>query len=254
MARLSVCIEMIFRDLPFVERIRALAKAGFPAFEFWSWSGKDLQAIAEAKKRESLQVAAFGVNTGAPLVDPASRPTFVEGTRRAIEVAHALECKTLIVTVGNEMAAEPRERQHAAIVEALRAAAPVAEQGGVTLVVEPLNVLVNHKGYYLASSAEGFGIVAEVGSPGVRLLYDIYHQQITEGNLIQNITRNIDLIGHFHSADVPGRHEFGTGEINYRNVIAAIDEAGYRGYVGLEFGPSTTPEASLAQVKQVLSQ
>ncbi len=251
MARLSVCIEMIFTDRPFAERIAATAAAGFPAFEFWGWSNKDLAAMAEAKKKAGLEVAALCVETGGPLVDPATRPAFLEGTRQAIEVAHRLGCETLIVTVGNEIAGAPRERQHAAIVEALQAAAPLAEKGGVALVVEPLNILVDHKGYYLATSAEGFEMIREVGSPAVRLLYDIYHQQITEGNLIQTITENIALIGHFHSADVPGRHEYGTGEINYRNVIAAIDKAGYQGYVGLEFGPTGTPEEALAKVKAI---
>ncbi len=218
MARVSVCVEMIFNDRPFLERIPATAKAGFPAFEFWGWSNKDIPAVAEAKKQAGLELSAFCIETGGPLVNPATKPAFLEGTKKAVEVAHALDCKTLIVTVGNEIAGVPREGQHQAIVEALRAAAPIAQQAAVTIVVEPLNILVDHKGYYLATSAEGFDIVREVGSRAVRLLYDIYHQQITEGNLIQNITENIGLIGHFHSADVPGRHEFGTGEINYRNV------------------------------------
>ena len=253
MKGLSVCVEMIFNDRPFTERVAATAQAGFPAFEFWGWASKDVVALAELKKRAEVEVAAFCVDTGGPLVDPATRPAFVEGTKKAIEVAQVLECATLIVTVGNEIQGVPRKRQHAAIVDALRAAAPLAQEAGVTLVVEPLNVLVDHKGYYLSTSAEGFEIVREVGSPAVRLLFDIYHQQITEGNLIANITSNIDLIGHFHSADVPGRYEWGTGEINYANVVAAIEKAGYEGYIGLEFRPSGTPEEALEKVQQILS-
>jgi hydroxypyruvate isomerase len=115
--------------------------------------------------------------------------------------------------------------------------------------VEPLNIAVNHKGYYLYSSAEGFDIIRAVGSPNVKLLYDIYHQQVTEGNLIQTITENIELIGHFHVADVPGRHEPGTGEINYANVLKAIDETGYNGYVGLEYAPKASALESLRKVK-----
>jgi hydroxypyruvate isomerase len=105
-------------------------------------------------------------------------------------------------------------------------------------VLEPLNTLKDHRGYFLASSYEAFEIIEEVGSPAVKVLYDIYHQQITEGNLIPTITENIGLIGHFHVADVPGRHQPGTGEINYKNVFAAIDGSGYNRYVGLEYGPT----------------
>jgi hydroxypyruvate isomerase len=103
---------------------------------------------------------------------------------------------------------------------------------------------VNHKGYYLATSAEGFEVIREVGSPAVKLLFDIYHQQITEGNLIANIRAGIDLIGHFHTADNPGRNELGTGEINYRNVFKAIEETGYQGF-GLEYAPIADPAETL---------
>ncbi len=134
------------------------------------------------------------------------------------------------------------------MVACLKTAAPLAEEAGVTLVLEPLNILVDHPGYFLTSSREGFEIVEQVGSPAVKLLYDIYHQQVTEGNLIATITSHIDLIGHFHAADVPGRHEPGTGEINYANVLAAIDEAGYEGFIGLEYAPTVATAESLQAV------
>ena len=119
----------------------------------------------------------------------------------------------------------------------------MAEEAEVTLVLEPLNILVDHPGYFLTSSREGFEIVEQVDSSAVKLLYDIYHQQITEGSLIATITSHIELIGHFHAADVPGRHEPGSGEINYANVLAAVDEAGYEGFIGLEYAPTAgTPQ------------
>jgi len=121
------------------------------------------------------------------------------------------------------------------------------------LVIEPLNVLVDHPGYYLTTSAEGFEILDEVDSPNVKLLYDIYHQQVTEGNLIATITSHIAQIAHFHVADVPGRHEPGTGEINWVNVLRAIDEAGYAGYVGLEYMPTGATVESLEYIKAVVN-
>jgi len=157
---------------------------------------------------------------------------------------------TSIVTTGNEMSL-PRSVQHEAIVAGLKGVAAEAEAQEITLVLEPLNILVDHKGYYLATSDEGLQILREVGSPRVKLLYDIYHQQITEGNLIQRITSSIDLIGHFHCADVPGRYEPGTGEINYVNVFRAIAETGYDGYIGLEFRPTGDHADALQATKRI---
>jgi len=249
--RLSACVEMIFRDRPFPERIELVAKCGLRAFEFWGWRNKDVDAILEKKKATGLEVAAFSVDPGQRLTLRQSKENFVSAVRDTIPVMKKLGVSRMIVTVGNEIPRVSREEQHTSIVECLKAAAPSVEEAGVTIVVEPLNTLVDHGGYYLWSSAEGFQIVREVGSNNVRLLYDIYHQQIMEGNLISNITKNIDLIGHFHVGDVPGRHEPGTGEINYLNVFRAVATSGYKGYIGLEFVPSKSGEEALKQVREM---
>ena len=248
MLNLSVCIEMIYRDLPFTDRIAQVGQVGIPAFEFWGWENKDIDAIGEAKEKAGLAIASCAGSGGGALVDPAERNAFVEGVGKSVEVAHRLSCKTLIITTGNEQAGVSREDQHQSIVEGLKQAAPLAEAGKVTLALEPLNILVNHKGYYLSTSAEGFQILEEVGSPNVKLLYDIYHQQITEGNLIDHIEAGIQDIAHFHVADVPGRHEPGTGEINYRNVFKKIDALGYEGYIGLEYMPLSDASQTLKHV------
>ena len=260
--KLSVCICTVFGEYEFVERIAKVKEAGFPAFEFWGWSRLDLDAVTRAKEETGLDLAALCVDTADPetkkamsggsLVNPECRGAFLAAARETIQVANRLGCNTIITTVGNAQPHLADAQMHQSIVEGMKAIAPEAEKAGVTFVLEPLNTLVNHKGYYLWSSAEGFEICREVGSPAVRLLYDIYHQQIMEGNLIQTITENIELIGHFHSADVPGRHEYGTGEINYRNVLARIDETGYDGYIGLEYKPTGNSAASLAQIKTIL--
>jgi hydroxypyruvate isomerase len=252
MVRLSVCVEMIFTELPFLERIGAVADSGFEAFEFWGWRNKDVDAILRSKKEHGLAISSLSVDPGGRIVDYSTKDVFIKGLRDSIEVAHKLGCERLIVTTGNEMIGVPRVVQHQNIVKILKEAAKLAENANVTLVLEPLNVLVDHKGYYLYSSGEGFEILREVDSPNIKLLYDIYHQQITEGNLIDTITKNIKLIGHFHAADVPGRHEFGTGEINYSNVLKRIDELGYGGFVGLEFMPLVESKEALRAVRRVL--
>jgi hydroxypyruvate isomerase len=252
--RLSACVEMIFRDRPFPERMELVAKCGLPAIEFWSWRDKDVDGIIAKKKETGLQVAAFCVDPGTRLTHPRFRDEFLAAVRGTIAALKKLDVRTMIVTVGNEIPRTPRGEQHQSIVDGLKAAAPVVEEAGITIVVEPLNTLVDHKGYYLWSSKEGFEIMRQVGSPNVKLLYDIYHQQIMEGNLIANITKNIDLIGHFHVADVPGRHEPGTGEINYLNVFKAIAKTAYKGYIGLEFVPSKSGEEALKHVKELAQQ
>ena len=245
MIKFSACIEALYKDVPFVERIEKVAAVGMKAFEFWGWGNKDIDAIKAAKDKAGIELATFGADVGGALVDPSNRDKIPEALKQSVEVAHKLDCKRMLVTTGNEIEGVRRGNQHQSIVDGLKVAAEILEAEGITLSLEPLNILVNHKGYYLATSEEGFQIVDQVGSPSVGLLYDIYHQQITEGNLIANITGNIEKIAHFHVADVPGRHEPGTGEINYKNVFKSISESGYDGFVGLEFWPQCPDDDAL---------
>ncbi len=249
--KFSVCIEMIFNELPILERPAAVAAAGMPAIEFWGWKNKDLAALKKAADAAGVQIAGFCVETSVPLVNPETTVQWIEEAQESVAEAQRWGVPTLIVTTGQELALA-RQTQHEAIVAGLKGLAPIAEQANVKLVLEPLNVLVDHKGYYLSSSDEGFHIIEEVSSPNVKLLFDIYHQQISEGNLISRITQNLDKIGHFHVADVPGRYEPGTGEINYRNVFARIAETDYEGFVGLEFRPTGDPTTALYNVRKLL--
>lgn len=244
MIKLSACIEMMFGEVGFYDRFKAAAGTGLGAVEFWGWCGKDLGRIKQLKDELGLTVSAFGVSSEDDefnkkrLLYRDGIDAFVEASKLSIEKAKVMGTPSLIITTGQERSDITRYKQHANIVLCLKAAAPLFEDAGVTLVLEPLNILKDHRGYFLPSSYEAFGIIEEVGSPAVKVLYDIYHQQITEGNLIPTITENIGLIGHFHVADVPGRHQPGTGEINYKNVFAAIDALGYDRYAGLEYSPT----------------
>lgn len=249
---LSVCIEMIGREVPFAERVALAARAGYRAVEFWGWQNKDLEAIAAAVDKQAVAIAAFSGSSG-KLLDPALRDELIAEVKASIETAKRLNCTTLLVTTGNERPGVSRQEQHDSIAAGLKAVAPMAEKAGITLVLEPLNVLVNHKGYYLSTSAEGFEIIRKVDSPAIRLLFDIYHQQITEGNVTSNMLDNLDLIGHLHLADVPGRHEPGTGELNYANILKAVRDAGYRKYAGLEFLPTGSSLSALQEVRQLIS-
>jgi len=253
MAKMSICVEMIFTDSPFLERLDRVKNVGLSAFEFWGWRDKDLEKIKETANRLSLSCSGMGMDISGALADPKTdKEKMVQEFKETLKTAAYLKTPVVFVTTGNEIPGISRERQHKSVVGNLSLLAPFAEKAGITLALEPLNALVNHKGYYLSSSAEGFDIIKEVNSPNVKLLYDVYHQQITEGNLIQNITSNLNLIGHLHIADVPGRYEPGTGEINYANVLKAIDYAGYKGCIGMEFSPSLQPhEKSLELILKI---
>lgn len=248
--KLSVCIEMLFTELPFTERIKKVAELGIKGFEFWGWQDKELEKIDKVRKRFDMQLVAFG-GSGAPLTDPAQTESAIKDIKKSLKVAEDMGPESLIITVGNEQKDISREIQYKNIIKVLKKVAPLAEATGVTLVIEPLNTLVDHQGYYLNKSKEGYKILNEVDSPGIKLLFDIYHQQITEGNIIENITENINLIGHFHLADVPGRHEPGTGELNYNNIFSAIKKTEYNGFIGCEFKPQSSSEESLKKVKKI---
>lgn len=245
--KFSPSVRAVFgkSDITINEMIQKAYALGYSTIEFWKWwEEEDLDEI------RSL-VMSLNMNVGSvctkfiTLTDPAFRDEYLRGLQESIEAAKRLDCKFLISQTGNERPGIPREEQAQSLVEGLRATVPYLEQAGITLVVEPLNILVNHKGYYLETSREAFQIIDQVGSPNVKILYDVYHQQVTEGNLIMNITDNIDKIGYFHIADHPGRHEIGTGEINFRNVLDAIRKTGFDGYIGLEYFPIEDPEEGL---------
>ena len=264
MIKLSSCIEMMFREVPFEDRIAEAKRVGFSAWEMWSWTNKNIESLVEATERANLPAVGCVVGSqdenllatwqeGGMLVKDNAH-LFGEMVEETIEKTEPLNIKTFIVTTGNALPNVSRDAQQEAIVESLKVAAPILEKNGCILVLEPLNILVNHMGQYLYRSDQGFEILRKVNSPNVKLLYDVYHQQITEGNLIDTIRENIDAIGHFHIADVPGRCEPGTGEINYKNVLKAILESGYRNYVGCEYNPSEgkTTEESAAQILDIV--
>ena len=258
MIKLSPCIEMLFSDTPdFYDRFAAAKKAGADTVEFWNWTGKDLPRIKSLLDENGLKLAAFCVAgdnaefNEKRLMYREAIPAFLEVSKESIAKAKELNCPSLIITCGNERNDIPRAEQHTNIVLALRAAAPLFEEAGVTLVLEPLNILTNHRGYYLDSSYEAFAILEEVGSPNVKLLFDVYHQQISSGNLIDTIKKFGHLVGHYHIADVPGRHEPGTGEINYKKIFEAIDATGYDRFVGMEYksiAPSAESYAAVAEL------
>ena len=173
--KFSVCIDSVLKGSD-SERIEICKKAGAEAFEFWAWWNRDLDALKRAADNAGLKISAMCTKF-ASLTDPGQRAEYKEGLRQSLEAAAKLGCRILISQTGNDTGGE-RALQHKSVVEGLKECLPLLDRTGVTLVLEPLNTFIDHKGYYLWQSSEAFGIIDEVGSPQVKVLYDIYHQQI----------------------------------------------------------------------------
>ncbi len=245
----AVNVEMTWNKLPFLDRLRKVADAGFSHYEFWPWKGKDIDAIAKLNGELGLHTAQFSAYWG--ITSPEKRSDFIEAVRNAIPIANELKVKKLTVVAGEETPGLSREEQTQAVVDNLKAAAEVVEPHDITINLEPLNILVNHPGQLVVTSDHAAEIIKSVDSPHVKILFDVYHQQISEGNLTNNIRKYKDLIGYYQIADHPGRHEPGTGEIRYAHVLRVIHDVGYKGAIGLEFSPKGDPMAALQAVREV---
>lgn len=248
--KISVCIDALFSGMDIEDAVCVVKDMGIPAVEFWTWEDKDWDKLKRVKEETGIEIAAFCTGF-ISLVDETKREEYIEFLKRTITAAKEVGCKMLISQTGAEMETS-RDVQHASLVDGLKACIPYLEDAGITLVIEPLNTRVDHKGYYLSSSDEGVQIIKEVGSKNIKLLYDIYHQQITEGDLIRRIKEYAPFIGHFHAAGNPGRHELYNSEIDYCTIMEAIKETGYEGYVGLEYFPMDQFEKGLEYAKKVI--
>lgn len=241
--KFSLCIEPVFTGHPFYDRIRLAAACGLDAIEFWDPSGYDAARVGRLAAAEKLDVAAIGLCDSWGVRMNAGRGKVLQRVEDTIRAGRDIGCGTFIALGGETMCRA--DSQKSLLIENLRRVGDLCEKNGVTVVLEPLNSLYDHKGYYLDSSYIGFEIVRCVDNPHVKLLYDCYHMQIMEGNLVNSIRENAAYIGHFHSAGVPGRHELTKGETNYPFVIAAAEAAGYDRYFGFEYWPTYDDETSV---------
>ncbi len=247
----------------FDRRLEAAAQAGLPSVqlvaEYVAWDDAEYRRVRQLGR--SLKVG-FDALVAQPdwrkrpvtLVDPAHRDGFLADLRRALSAAKKLDCPRIILMSGDERPGVPRPLQYSSLIEGLKRGGELAAKENVTLILEPLNSLVNHPGYFLSSGVEGLEAIKQVANPHVKLLFDIYHQQVQEGNIIETLTGNIPHIAVFHVADCPGRHDPGTGELHYANIYRAIAKAGFQGHVAMEYLPLGEQVASLTQAVADLRQ
>ncbi len=236
--------------------VRMGAKYGFSAVEQLGWSHLDLDRAKATLDETGITSTCIIIQSKEHpeygeqmawthgMVWEDTREIFIESFRESVAAAKKMNVPNICATVGNLRSDVSSEAQFETCVKTLKALSHIAEEEGIMIVLEPLNILVNHMGYYLVTTEQAVSMIKAVDSPNCRILFDIYHQQISEGNVIRNATENIDLIGHFHIGDNPGRNEPGTGEINYDNVFRAIRNAGYDRYLAFECG-KTVPVPEL---------
>src|SRR5918993_224458 len=251
MPKFAANLSMLFTEHPFLERFERAKAAGFRAVEFLFPYEYEIAAIARELRRNELEQVLFNLPAGnfatgdrGMANDPTRTEEFRAGVEEALKIANELRCGRLNCLAGLWLSDVPEATQTATLVENLRFAADAARSAGVLQVVEPLNAF-DAPGYFLPTPESGFAVVERAEHPNLRLQYDVYHAQRMSGNLAATIAARIDLIGHVQIADSPARNEPGTGEINYPFVLQALDDAGYDGWVSLEYRPRHTTESSL---------
>ncbi|WP_257346154.1 TIM barrel protein [Pseudalkalibacillus decolorationis] len=248
----SLCIGA-YPDKDILYHLEKVKEHGFHGLEYYGWEQLDVDIVAKEQERIGVGIIATCTRYF-NLVDSSKREEYLQGLKETIDACDKLGTKSIITQTGNVIENVPREVQQQAMVETLKQCAFLCEEAGVTLEVEPLNGLVDHKGHFIQYSDEAVSIIDQVGSPNVRLVFDVYHQQITEGNVIRNATNYKDRISHYHIADNPGRKQPGTGELNYVNILRSIKEAGFDGYVGLECGYTIDTDIALNEFKKNILQ
>ncbi len=253
---LSVMLWTVFKDLPFEERLAKVVEAGYTQVElvgeYRDWRAEEFDRANAARKRLGVRFdATAGLRTS--LTDPASRDAFLAELKAAMTPMETLGCPAMIVLSGNVVPSMSREAQHASCLEALKRAAELVE--GRTIEGQPVRLLLEcihleeNPKYFLTSADEAIEIVRAVNHPQVQFLYDIYHEQMSFGNLIAKLDNHIDMIGLVHIADVPGRHIPGSGEINYGNIYRKLAALNYRHNVAMEFLPTGDAVMELRSAK-----
>ncbi len=243
---ISVCAEMFYGDTEFCGRLEKLKNDGAEAIEFWRWANKDIEGIKDAEKRLKLKIAGFCVDSeDEELARHISRDILILGMkeelRKALKETKAvydkLGAEFVIMTLGDAVEGIPRTEQKKNIRECLESVKPYLEESGMCLLLEPIN-RGERPNYIMPEVTEVLKLIKELDSPKIKLLYDIYHQGMTGDLDAEEIVDNIECIGHFHAADVPDRHEPGTGKIDYEYIFGKIKKTSYSGYFGYEFIPT----------------
>ncbi|RZF59236.1 hydroxypyruvate isomerase [Sphingomonas populi] len=247
----AACIEWLFPqsgpDLS--DRVVAAKKAGFNAVEFHLWRDKPMSRIAQALTDHGVRVSSFCVDPRRSMIDPAEHDELVQAVRDSIEAGKALGSPPMIVASGFNVPGMTHEEQHANAIVGLRRIADVAEEAGVILLLEPLNNRVELPLIYLSSTSQALDLIETVDSPNLRLLYDMYHSAVMEESVPGVLEGRMHLVHHVQVADTKGRHEPGTGDIDWDAAISELVRMGYDGAIGFEYLPTLPDDESTSTAK-----
>lgn len=251
MPRFDANLSMLFDEVGFLDRFAAAAEAGFRGVEFLFPYGYPKERLADAAGASGVEVVAFNMPPGdwdagdrGIACDPRRKTEFQDGVGKAVEYARALSCRRVHCMAGLRPRDMGEEIVRDAYVSNVAFAARELGERGITLLVEAINPR-DVPGFYVTTSRQAFALMDEIAAPNVRFQADLYHLQIVEGDLAHTLETRRDRIGHVQIADVPGRHEPGTGEINYSFLFHHLDRIGYQGWIGCEYRPLTTTAAGL---------
>lgn len=253
------CIEPMYSELPFIERFAAAKKDGFDFVEFWGWTDKDLDEVRRAADGAGIDISGFNGDADYSLVDPTHKKSYMDFLKKSVDAALKVGARSVTIhsnalgdvgKVVNHYTNLSSTIKTCSMYDMLQDCAQLAEQSGINMNLEPLNITTDHVGNFLVHAKSAAEMTRLINCPKLKILYDVYHMQLNEGSLSDNISALIDQIGHIHVADVPGRHEPGTGEINYHYVFAHLEKVGYTGLIGYELFPKTTTQEA---VKAIMS-
>jgi len=259
MFKKDIHLETLYLELPFEDRFAAAKADGFDLVEIWGWEDKDLPRIRTLLDQNGLTLAAMSGDGPYSMSDPADQTGYLDYIRSALKAAAVVDCRTLVIhsdalqkwpKYAKPLSGDYSDvKRWCTMFDILKTVAPWAEDAGVTLVLEALNTVKEHCGNFLRYTSDAADLVSSVGSPNIRLLYDAYHMYLNEGKLCETTEKYLPWIGHIHIADAPGRHEPGTGVIQYRRFLEHLDRLGYRNTVGFELFAATDTAAAVRAIQ-----
>lgn len=246
--KFSVCVDAVYNGYDFYEAIGILADNQIKNIEFWTWWDKDIDALTRLKGKYGLNIVAFCTKFYS-LVDIKERQTYLEAFEESCIIAKRLGCSQIITKPGNSTG-EPFEVQYQHMKETLEMAVSLAKKYDITILLEPVNSKLEAPDTFLDNSDLGFRFIDDIHDSHLLLLYDIYHMQMDEGDVLRRLVEGMSKTGHIHTAGSTERRELCDGELNYDYIFKKIEENGYNGYVGLEYFPAEEPLEGIQKIIQ----
>lgn len=260
MIKHCACIDTLYTELPWLARFQAAKDDGFAAVEFWDWRIRDLEETRAAADKAGIIISGFNGDNDYSLVDPTHKEKYLEALEESCKAAKKLGAKSVTIHSnalgdGGIVVNHYTELSHTvklcAMFDTLKECAKLADQYEINMNLEALNVLTDHVGNFLETTQMGAEMMRIIANPRMKLLYDAYHMELNEGKVMDTLSAYIDVIGHIHIADAPGRHEPGTGAMNYNNIAKHIAALGYEGFVGSELFPQTDTKTAVEAIMAI---